>query len=71
VAVIYWLGQAPACPQSSVLPPDYLQTDDAAYLPGVAPEPALPPPAPPQRASVLLPIGLGVAVVALYWVLRR
>jgi hypothetical protein len=68
VAVIAWLGQAAACQRGTVLPRDYLQGDDVAYLPGVAEE--MPATAPSGRVSWLFPIALGAAVVALYWTLR-
>jgi hypothetical protein len=68
VAVIAWLGQAAQCQRGTVLPRDYLSSEDTAYLPGVAEEIEVPEPS--GRVSWLFPIALGAAVVALYWTLR-
>jgi hypothetical protein len=67
--VIRWLGQGATCQRGATLPPGYLDGDDVAYLPGVAPDDT-PPPAPPTAPSVLLPIALAVTVVALFWRFR-
>jgi hypothetical protein len=62
------LGQAAQCPQSSVLPRDYLSSTDEAYLPGIAPEPPSSP-APPSQ-SWLLPVAVGTVVLA-WWLISR
>lgn len=60
-----YLGQAAQCPESTVLPPNYLDGDDVAYLPGVAPrEPEEPIKEP---LSVVVPLMVGGIIVFLLW----
>jgi hypothetical protein len=68
--VIAWLGQPARCARSEVLPPDYMTSNDAAYLPGIAPEDAAPVPPPTGGNGLRIPIVLAVAVVALFWRFR-
>jgi len=63
------LGQAARCPSSSVLPPDYLDGDDVAYLPGIAPEPPAPPA--PEAPGWPWVAAAGGAVLLAWWLLRH
>lgn len=64
------LGQAARCPQSSVLPPDYLDGDDVAYLPGVAPEPPAPPSVPAAAPGWPWVAAAAGAVLLAWWFFR-
>lgn len=56
------LGQAAQCPQSTVLPQSYLDGDDVAYLPGVAPSSAEQP-----STNLFVPLAVAGTVIFLLW----